>query len=149
MRVLLAAAVLLLLAGCASPTTPDRRPVDTDVDGSGPAIHILHGNLTGVGIVSPVEVSFFGISSQSQSFQVRDGATRLTAILSWEAPADLYLDVHDPEREVVQSNALMGPLERTVRFETTEVPAGQWSAMAWAQGPAATAYTITIMVDYS
>ena len=148
-RILPAAAVLLLLAGCASPTAPDGLPADTDMDGTAPAVHILHGNLTGAGVVSPMEVSFYGISSRSQSFQVREGATRLTAVLAWDAPADLYLDLHDPERQVVQSNAFTGPLERTVRFETTEVLAGQWSAMAWAQGPAVTAYTITITVDHS
>lgn len=109
----------------------------------------FEGSMTGVGIVSPAEVSFTGISTRSQGFQVGPAATKLTATLVWDLPADLYLDLDGPDSPVALVNSLTGPVDRSITFETTGVPAGSWSVHAWAQGPAAVAYSITVTVDYA
>lgn len=140
---------LLLLAGCSDPgATSDAAPRTASEPARTQDVHGFDGTLTGVGVVSPDQVSFTGISSRSQGFQVQEGATKLTAVLVWDVPADLYLDLDGPNGPVAMQNALTGAVDRSITFTTDEVPAGSWSVHAWAQGPAAVSYTITVTVDY-
>lgn len=141
--------VLFALAGCFS------SPAATDNPRSpGPApptqLHEFTGSLTGVGVVSPTEVSFTGVSTRSQDFIVKDGALRIRFVLTWNPAADLYLDVDGPAGRVFLDHQLPGSLiESRIEYAVEEPAPGQWSTMAWAQGPAVVDYLITVTIDYA
>jgi hypothetical protein len=110
----------------------------------------FEGGLTGVGYVTPVETGFVGISSRAQRFEVGEHATRLTAVLTWDVPAVVYLSVHDGQRSrFYDHQSPEDALENSVSFETTDVQADRWLVMVWAQGPAVVEYRITVTIDYA
>lgn len=153
------AASFLLLAGCTSSTEPVASIV-SPLPEPAPApkpwqdVMTVEGQATGVGYLTPVEEGplhsgFIGAITVSYEFELVENATRLTFNLTWDTPADLYLEVgYDGGSETI-GHEEDRTLTRTLDHTTQDVAPGAWWVAVLVQGPAAVHYDLLVTVDYA
>ena len=140
-------ASILLLAGCASPaSTQSLETAPPPVPAEAYTID-FEGRLVGAGYVTPVQTGFLGISSRAHTFDVPEGFKRLTATLTWQTPAVVYLSVHGPGDTAYTDHQLPDAALRQSITYSTDAAAGEWALHAWAQGPAVLDYQIQLLVE--
>ena len=153
------ALVLLLLTGCAGPTSEkESAPAASDAAGPdaarGPDVFEFDGSLLGAGFWTDATGGFFaGSFSVTDSFTVREGATSLRFDLTWDHPAPHAMWLHYVDPAPYGDAIEATPEEMLARSLTTTLDSplpGTWDVTARATGPAAeVAYHITVTVDYS